>query len=180
VIVGQKDGFAYALTARHVLNGRPQFDVLVRQGDDTERFSQARVLADAADSDLALITFPTGNAELPSLTLAPKSPDLKKFPLPILNAGWQEERGPTALEDAALDRKLVRNGDGTSAFFWETTTPSQKGRSGGPLVSRDGSLIGVCSGNQGAHGYFTHRDEIHYFLRKQPSSRWLVEKTAKP
>jgi S1-C subfamily serine protease len=180
VIIGVKDEFAYALTAKHVIQKRRErIDVLARVGDKVVAFPQVDVLAEAADADLALIRFPIGAAKVATMELAPKSDDLKRFPFRVLKVGWQLDSGATCLEDAALDRKLLKDKDGKSAFFWQTRDPSDPGRSGGPLVSRDGKLLGICSGNQEERGYFTHRDEIHYFLRKDSSSAWLVAEPRK-
>lgn len=176
VVIGVKDGFAYALSANHVLANARLVQVEAFLDGERTNILQSEVLATAPESDLALFRFPIGKSEIVSLTLAEKSTILKQFPVDVLNSGWQLYESPTLGEDRASARLLLRQPDGSSAFFWQTTGTSEPGRSGGPLISTKGELIGICSGNQDNRGYFAHRDEIHYFLRKHSSSSWIVSK----
>ncbi len=40
------------------------------------------------------------------------------------------------------------------------------GRSGGPLLDRDGTLLGIASGGDDRASYFIHLDEIRPFLKR--------------
>jgi len=180
VAIAQKDGYTYALTAQHVVDKLRRMDVLAKSGKKVVRFPIVEVLARSVEPDLALIRFASKDAAIHCISLAGPSPKLREFPLAVMSSGWQEAERPTTIAEEAVARKLVRRPDGGSAFYWQTSKESDLGRSGGPLITDSGELIGICSGNQGKLGYFTHRDEIHYFLRKQSSWSWLALKGAQP
>jgi len=179
VAIAQRDGFCYALTAEHVVEKVRRMDIVAYLGDEKVRFPM-EVLARSVEPDLALVRFPVKDGVITPLPIAEKSDELKKYPLPIITSGWEQGDKPTLTDDKALARKLLRRSDAGGAFFWQTAGTSAQGRSGGPIASKSGQLIGICSGNQDQRGYFTHRDEIHYFLRKQSSWNWLAPKDEKP
>ena len=74
-----------------------------------------------------------------------------------------------------LARRVVRRPGGALGVFWETESAPVGGMSGGPLLDREGAVIGVCSAVSLANGrgYFTHADEILAALAGS-DHRWLV------
>jgi S1-C subfamily serine protease len=176
VAVAQRDGYCYALTAQHVVAKAVRLDVVAQVDGEAKTFTDVEVVAGLPESDLALIRFPVKSATITYLRLAEKSRLAKKdFPIPVLNSGWQGNDGPTCAEDQALARVFLRHPERRIAYFcWQTKEPSEEGRSGGPLINAKGELIGICSGNLEGKSYFTHLDEIHYFIRKHSSCPWLL------
>ena len=92
----------------------------------------------------------------------------------VLTTGCDKGAAPSCLTDEVRGKKLLRLGKDKASFFWESSKAPVVGRSGGPLVDSKGRVLGICSGNQEGHGYFTHLDEIHAALRREGST-WVVE-----
>ncbi|MCE9533225.1 MAG: serine protease [Planctomycetes bacterium] len=176
IIVGKKDGFYYALTANHVVRQSKTIECFSRSLGSTPRthaFSDLEVLWGDPEPDLACVRFPVMGVDIDPLAISAISPELKRFPKAVFSVGWHESEAPTVAADESLARKLLRNKEGGTAFFWQTRIPPIEGRSGGALIDQKGRLIGICSGSQEGKGYYTHLDEIHYGLRRNSSSKWL-------
>jgi hypothetical protein len=91
---------------------------------------------------------------------APPAPPLAAF-----SVGDDGTR-PNIKDEEVMDGPLVkRPGADGSARFWKCKAMPVGGRSGGPLLDSGGALIGICSGGDGANGYYTHLDEIRRFLK---------------
>ena len=70
-------------------------------------------------------------------------------------------------------KRARRPGVETAVRVWETSQPPAQGRSGGPLLDRQGQLLGIGSGSSGGKGYFSHLDEIERFLKRN-GLQWLT------
>lgn len=177
VIVGVKDGFAYALTAAHVVRDSSKLDAeffLRDRSGSSHTVTGVLVLAKNPAADLALLQIPLGPAtpKPPVLKLAEPGNRPKHYPVPVLSVGCDDGFSARCHEDQLLAKRFVRRPEKRVAFFWETRNASVHGRSGGPLLDQDLKVIGICAANRNDRGYFGHIDEIHAWLKKEYSWLW--------
>jgi hypothetical protein len=84
-----------------------------------------------------------------------------------LTVGCSEGEAPTCLVDVVAGKRFVRRGAAAKPVpLWEVDRRHLGGRSGGPLVSKAGHLLGVCSGTSKEKTYFCHTEEIRAFLKE--------------
>jgi len=171
VALAVKDGFVWLLTAGHVVRPGAATDVdFCRRASYPARdltLNEALVVAKDPISDLALMKVPLREEDRvpPCLKLVLPGQRSKAFPFPALAVGCDEGGSARCTADEVIARTLVRRGKGEMAFFWETATESKPGRSGGALLDKQGRVIGICSARQNEHGFYTHSDEIHAWLK---------------
>jgi len=123
----------------------------------------------------------TGPPTPPVARLAPPFERPRRFPTPVYAVGLNnpKEGGkpepPTVIAANLIGKKLRRSGSDV-AILWETDKPHEVGRSGGPLLDKDGRVIGVCLANDTGtnHGLFTHLDEIQAWMKKNGYA-WVFE-----
>src|SRR5438093_1402336 len=86
------------------------------------------------------------------------STDFPKPALPALTVGCDGAGGaPAVAVDTVRAEKNLGPRSPYKCNFFEADRPPAVGRSGGPLVDRQGRLIGVCSGTLGGKkGYYVH------------------------
>jgi S1-C subfamily serine protease len=176
-VIGTKDTYVYILTAAHVISRDPR---LV-----TETFKPARlpkldstieggeVLYRSVESDMAVIRVPAGRREWPVIPISAALAKDAAAPTAWV-AGCDDGGGPLITAITLTGKKLVRRADGGTGFFWQAKGEAVPGRSGGPLLDKDGRLIGLCSGAQGGMTYYTHLDEIRAGLKASRVS-WLLD-----
>ncbi len=178
VTIGQRDGIAYVLTAEHGVPGTDERELHYFTKESypvpARKITGAVVAFRLSEPDIAILKVPVGNETLPIVKLAAAGARPKKYPLPVLSIGCDDTRAPFGIIDTIRAKKLVRRPLGKVAFFWETDTPPNPGRSGGALIDATGRVIGICSASQDGHGYFTHLDEIQAGLKRNGFG-WLVE-----
>jgi S1-C subfamily serine protease len=163
VVIGQKDGFAYLLTAHHAVADDPPSEVqfFTRKSYPAPAFSLrgCEVVARGRQADFALLKVPTGRATVPQLRLAPPPPRPRKVPFTALSVGCSGGDPPTGAKETVGAKRFGRREGGEQAFFWETDKPPTPGRSGGPLLA-DGVVVGLCAAGKDGRGYYAHLDEL--------------------
>jgi len=175
VTVAVRDGAAYVLTAEHVVPGVEDRLVEFFNKDSypkpASQHKAVEVVKQWTDPDLALLKVEVGKGPIPALRLAGPGERPKRYPFAALSVGCTEGAAPTCRTERVLARRPVRRPNEV-AFFWELQTPSIAGRSGGPLLDRDGRVIGICVALQSGRGYFSHLDEIQAVLKRDDLD-WL-------
>jgi S1-C subfamily serine protease len=179
VLLGRKVEAAYVLTADHVTRGGQRFAVstfsLASFPRPANVYNSVTVLPGSPAADLAILRVAIGDDPLPGK--APLCPPeaAPKGAFFALTVGCDEGRQPISVVDKVLARRRVRKpGTDETALYWEVAGKPEKGRSGGPLLDRQGRVIGVASGVGDEKGYYTHAEEIHAFLTAN-GLKWLYE-----
>ena len=179
VLIHRRGPYAYVLTAAHLVGKESFVEVSTfsaRSYPGPEKtYRAAEVLARDRRADLAVLRVATRQAPPGLLPLGPKSaaPTGKDFP--VLGVGCEPNGPPTPALDVVKAARVVRKpGEEGKTLCWETATGQAGGRSGGPLLDRQGRLIGIASGVNNGKGYYVHLDEIHAFLRRN-ALEWLGE-----
>jgi S1-C subfamily serine protease len=184
VNVGIKDRFLYALTALHVVQENRNISIELFSRAKTGTFQTLKdvsVIAKSAAADLALLKVPLDENEEdpPTLRLTAPGKRPKVFPFAALTVGCDNGFSANCLENLVLARRLIRRPESEAALFWEAQQPSRLGRSGGPLIDKEGLVIGICAANQSGAGYFAYTDEIHAWLKSERGYDWLWQEAAK-
>jgi hypothetical protein len=178
VCVGYRDGHAYLLTASHAApRGSPLvFEFFARDTypDPVGRpVVGGEVVVRLEPPDVALVKVPL--AEAPAvLPLAGPGRRPKRFPFDAVSVGCPDGLPPVCRAERVGAKKLVRRPGEAVAFFWEAAERPVQGMSGGPLLDKDGRVIGLCGAAQGGNAYFTHADEILAGLKTEGYG-WLFD-----
>lgn len=164
------NGMTYYLTAAHVVGNATNVDLT--QFDPKTGNASPKVNVDVKDKwpddDLALLRGVEPVAA-PSLRICPKEEIPKEVPFPVLSIGCQLGSPDIWLDKAKKEVSLNRHdgkGGIKKSLGWQVGLESRLGRSGGPLVSKNGYLVGICSGMTKEETYYVHIAEIHKCLGK--------------
>lgn len=179
VRIGQDDVYVYYLTAQH--------NVVKTKSVDLESFSaatfpkvvdkikNAEVFREWPEIDVALIRAKEANPTgFLSITKKPSGLSVK---FPVLTVGCSDPRAPTLMVDEVLCAREGKKADQLkSQWYWEAKNGPEIGRSGGPIVSVSGYLIGICSGvDLGTKkGYYIHEGAIRKALKEEGREQLLV------
>jgi len=187
VAVGKRGPVVYFLTAAHLVPekavaGRENEDVkavelVLYSAKDPDRRSgeaNARVMARMPNEDLAVLAgkMPAFGGVVP---LCPKAKRDFRLPMPVMTVGALPDGPPDVRFDEVRAKKLLRKPDGTEALYWEADIPQRVGRSGGPMINKDGFVIGIASGTSHQKGYYSYINEIHHALSDNGFG-WLFDK----
>ena len=144
------DAGGLIVTNHHVVEGASEIRIVLT---DRREF-EAKLVAQDADNDLAILQVQPGEGLLPTLTFG-NSDDLEVGDL-VLAIGNPFGVGQTVTSGiiSANARSTARIGDG--GVFIQTDAAINPGNSGGALVDMDGRLVGVntaiFSRSGGSHG----------------------------
>ena len=186
VVVGIREDTAFLLTANHVVTEHADRKLEFFTKDNylkaplELRITESPVYR-APQADLAIVRVSLGKTKVPIMKIPPPGPLARprKFPAMALSIGCSNGQKPTCRIDEIGGKILVRKANDSGTFFWQTKLPSVGGRSGGPLIDKNGYLIGICAATQDNKGYFTHLDEIHVAL-KEGGYSWIWESNKAP
>ena len=179
VVVGVRDGFAYVLTAAHVV----KFDGVELAFTSRRSYPkpawfapEPEVVNRWPEPDLALIRFrvPEGRKVGP-VPLAGVGERPKEYPARLWAVGGGGREASWARGELIQRKRCVRRPGGGLVFFWESDSPPEPGDSGGPLLDSRGRVVGVCSASADGRGYYTHFDEVLVTLKRSDQS-WLIIK----
>lgn len=174
-----KDGYLYILTVEHASREN------IREVDlfsvttfpqPAATFSNPEILSTSPRTDLALLRVRMNrDIEIETCELVEDSSPAKN-PEYAYSSGCSEGEPPTVLGERITGSGRYRIEDSTeAAWMWEVEKPQKKGRSGGPLLDRNGYLIGIARGKRETEtetaGYYAHSREIAgYFIDSELSS----------
>ncbi len=173
VILGRKEGALYILTAGHLQNRPGRLSVRTYTADSYPEaarvYDKAEVAARAKDvRDLALLRVETDDPPPGTLPLCPERLLPAKGPFSALSVGCGGTGAPVCLLETVREARFIRlAGRMETALFWETAGEQTPGRSGGPLIDRQGNILGLASGTNEGKGYYCHAREIHRWLKAQ-------------
>jgi S1-C subfamily serine protease len=178
-LVRKSGPFLYVLTAAHVVAGAKKVEVATFSAASHPKpatvYREAEVLAQSAESDLAVLRIATRDDPPGLMRICPPGSVPEAKGLAALAVGCGAGGAPTCTLEAIKDRRKVRRpGADAAVVCWEAERAPAKGRSGGPLLDRRGRLIGVASGIGDAKGYYAHAEEVHAFLKRN-ALEWLYE-----
>jgi hypothetical protein len=122
------------VTNQHVVAGASQICVTLPSG---EKYQKAFVLAEDEDRDLAILRIE--GSDLPALSIA-STADLA-IGAEVLLIGAPEGLSHTVSTGVVSAIRIMKNG----MKVIQTTAPASPGSSGGPLLSREGHVIGVLT-----------------------------------
>ncbi len=170
VLVGRIGPVVYVLTAAHIADKDDKLTVSVFTKNSYPKPAHeypGEIIARQEEQDLAVIRFTTSD-ELASCARPyppAKIPEAKDFL--ALTVGCNDGAAPTCLAVDVVGKKRVRRQAGEApALVWEIKAAPKPGRSGGPLLDRDGRLLGICSGAADGKGYYAHAEAIYSFLKQ--------------
>ena len=170
-ILGAVGPSVYVLTAAHLVEKTDRLEVQTFTANSYPRprgvYHGVDVIARSDElDDLALLRFTTTGA-VPGRLLgcaAERVPSDKQ--VVALSVGCSDGAAPTCVAGKVRKSQVRRALDGKTGVLWEAGSAPARGRSGGPLVDSRGYLIGICSGNADAKGYYAHAVSIHAFLKR--------------
>lgn len=178
VVIARDGDSLYLLTAEHALDynvGEWGFDFFADETAKKPSFTVrgARVLIRKPIADFALLRVEVdADRTVAVLPLAPPGSISKKFPFDATSIGCSLGDAPTTEKESLLAKRLAVRREDEVAFFWQAEKAQTAGRSGGPLLNRDGQVIGICAATALGKGYYVHSSEIHAGL-KTAGYDWL-------
>jgi hypothetical protein len=179
VVVGYKEGSVYILSAQHAASGsRRQFHFFSAESMplpvlEIKVAGSAVMMDKTADVVLYKVPWPADVSWKPTpIPIAKPGDRPKRFPFDAMSIGCSEGQLPTANNETIVAKRLGTKSDSDAAFFWEAKQPPKPGRSGGPLLNKDGKLIGLCAASKENAGYYAHLDELQTAL-KTSGYDWL-------
>lgn len=179
VRIGTLGPHVYYLTAKHNLKDTMVVDLESFSAATfpkvLQKIPQAAVAKEWPDIDLALLRAVEPNP--PGFLRVKSQPSNAKANSPVLTLGCSDLTTPSLETDEIDGAKLVKKpGQSESQWHWVTKKQPIEGRSGGPLVSVSGDLIGICSGtdSETKKGYYVHESAIRDALKAAGCDQLMV------
>lgn len=169
-----QNGRTWYLTAAHSLKGLAASDKVQlewftpeSQGQPARTIKNVFIAMRWENEDLALLTA-DGDPDGAVLPIVAKGKIPRPDDVAVLTVGCSGGNPPSIVIDRIIAAPLAHKPDGTKARYWKAERKPEVGRSGGPCVSKDGEVIGICSGTHEGSGFYVHADEILGNLGKSP------------
>lgn len=184
VIIDDKGGAIYVLTAAHLVGSGDRLEISTFSEKSYPRpvktYNKGEVVLRVRDiRDVALIRIASKDRAPAVMPFCPAQRLPSEGPFEALSVGCGTSKIPMSLlEKVSKEKKIRRPPSLETARFWEVDVGQTPGRSGGPLLDKDGYLIGLASGTSEGRGYYTHAAEIHNWLKKS-KYKFLVEENKK-
>lgn len=180
VRIGKVGIHVYYLTAQHCLENTKVINLesfsAAIYPKVLEKIDGANIVHEWPEIDLALIRSVEQSAT--SFLSITKEPSGLGQNFPVLTVGCSDPEAPTIFVDEVLRAREVKKkpDQPIGRWHWETKKQPEKGRSGGPLISASGNLIGICSGLDGdkKRGYYIHESAIRKALNSAGYGNLLV------
>lgn len=170
IIVATRRPFVYVLTAQHVVGQSPKVTLETFSAEsypDHDAQYSATVISTSPVADLAIVRYATVDTPFSPIRLAttdvPGAAGSRVF-----SVGCDQQGPPTCVVDEIVRSSRIRRDLSSKrpVQMWQLRKETVVGRSGGPLITPNGRLIGISSGISQGRGYFCHIEEIHQFLRE--------------
>jgi len=179
VIIGSTGPFVYVLTARHLLADDDRLEIHTFSWESyphIARTSQtASIVAGSDESDLCLLRVELRDHSVASLPICPAQWLPHDAPFAAITVGCSHGNAPTCVDSTVARSSIVqKHAEATPTRMWELSQPSVEGRSGGPLLSLRGYVLGIGSGASDSQAYYCHLEAIHTFLKRN-GFNWLRE-----
>ncbi len=183
VIIGANGPAVYILTAGHVVEKTERLEIHTYSAESYPKakkvYETAQVIARLKDlNDLAIVRLSSTDQMPGSLRVCPPRLVPREKNFSALAVGCGGGNAPSCLIDRAEKKQVRRQPGGEIGFLWEGGKLPPSGRSGGPLLDKQGFVIGVCSGTNDDKGFYCHTEEVHNFLRRN-GLKWLYEEKEK-
>ncbi|MCY2973370.1 MAG: serine protease [Planctomycetota bacterium] len=177
-----RNGFE-VMTACHVVKDKEGLVVagFRRIGLELERteYRAITVLAYNEDADLARIFVETPDTPAKVVQIAMKSEEMeertesKKIPergVAAWGLSWTGDGRPIPRLSKIREHRYAQRESGRRVVgYWVIDSSSVPGMSGGPLLDRNGFLIGIASGNSGGAAYYLDEIEISRLINRDLS-----------
>ncbi len=171
VRIGTLGPHVYYLTAKHNVKDTKVADLESYSATTfprmLQKIPQADVVKEWPDIDLALLRAVELNS--PGFLYVRSEQSGAKTKFPVLTVGFSDTKAPSLEVDEVEGAKLVKKpGQSEGYWHWEAKKQPVAGRSGGPLVTVTGDLIGICSGTdtETKKGYYIHESAIRAALKE--------------
>jgi len=155
VVKTERNGF-YVVTAPHVIDGGLEIEIETFTNGTprpTQTYKNVRPLVADQTSEFALL-YVQGKFPLSPIPLCPD----RKFPRDgekVLSIGCDGGDPPTCHVNLLVGHNQVH---------WATSEHAAKGRSGGPLITQDGYVIGACCCTNGKMTFYSYSGRTNKLL----------------
>lgn len=173
VILGKLDGSVYILTVEHAArHNLEQVEVFSTTSHDPVARSRQLSMHGEPDPrrDLAILKARLDDSipitSVRCVGVQKPSDDSNAEPIEFgYSVGCSDGSHPTLLRERITGSEQIRvAGSKKNALMWTTERPQTPGRSGGPLIGVQGSLLGVALGKRQSQGFYCHWREIRDYL----------------